>query len=171
MPFSVLCQHPVFQDLMEKSTQYQLVVSLPPGFVTILFLSFPIHFMRSKILVSIDFLIAYSRPALIYTLIFYFSPYSSSLSFRTFMICCCAAWMEKMRKNMMSLTVQHLSKKKQEEKKGYGTYLWCCLHLKIPLSPKETGIFSGCFDIFSVLLHYKPVLQCIFSLLWNKQPP
>lgn len=72
VPFSVLCQHLVFQDLMEKSTQHQLVVSLSPGFITILFLSFPFHFMRSKILVSINFLIAYSRPALIYTLIFFF---------------------------------------------------------------------------------------------------
>lgn len=26
VPFSVLCQHPVFQALMEKSTQHQLIV-------------------------------------------------------------------------------------------------------------------------------------------------
>lgn len=96
VPFCVLCQHPVFQDLMEKSTQHQLVVSLSPGFRHYFILLFP---------------------ALIYTLIFYLSPYSSSLSFRTFMICCYAAWMEKMRKNKMSLTAQHLSKKKIKKKK------------------------------------------------------
>lgn len=48
-----------------------------------------------------------------------FSVYHSSLSRRTFTICCCAAWMEQMRKSKMSLTVQHLCretiKKKKEE--------------------------------------------------------